>query len=109
MSNNQILTFNSEFTPNPVHPGRTLAAELKARNISQKLFHEIIKTPPNSIIEIIRGRIGISPEMALRLGHYFGTGPLFWWNLQKDYELNTAILNCKDRIEKEIKPYEKIT
>ena len=32
--------------------------------------------------------------MALRLGHFFGTSPEFWLNLQKLYELRVAQANA---------------
>jgi addiction module HigA family antidote len=46
--------------------------------------------PANRITQIIRGQRGISGDTALRLGHWFGTGPQLWLNLQSTYELNLA-------------------
>jgi addiction module HigA family antidote len=46
--------------------------------------------PTNRITEIILGKRGISGDTALRLGHFFGTSPEFWLNLQKLYELRLA-------------------
>jgi addiction module HigA family antidote len=46
--------------------------------------------PPNRITGIINGKRSVSADMALRLGHWFGTSAVFWLNLQKSYELRLA-------------------
>jgi len=46
--------------------------------------------PNNRIYQILAGRRSITADTALRLGKFFGTGPDFWLNLQKAYELETA-------------------
>jgi addiction module HigA family antidote len=37
--------------------------------------------------EIIHGRRGVSADSALSLGEAFDTGPEFWLNLQRDWDL----------------------
>lgn len=49
-----------------------------------------INVPANRITQIIKGQRGITGDTALRLGHWFGTGPQLWLNLQSTYELNLA-------------------
>lgn len=46
-----------------------------------------IKVPVNRITQIIKGTRAISADTALRFGHWFGTGPEIWLNLQQLYEL----------------------
>jgi plasmid maintenance system antidote protein VapI len=46
--------------------------------------------PANRISEIVKGRRGITPETALRLGRYFGTGAELWNRLQADHDLAIA-------------------
>jgi len=65
-----------------VHPGRILAREMQARNITANTLALKLRVPPNRISEIVSGRRGISPETALRLGRYFGTGAALWSRLQ---------------------------
>jgi addiction module HigA family antidote len=74
----------------PVHPGRTLAAELAARKLTANALALKLRVPSNRLSEIIRGQRSISPETALRLGRYFGTGAAFWVNLQAQYDLAIA-------------------
>ena len=46
--------------------------------------------PTNRITGIIKGQRAITGDTALRLGHFFGTSPEFWFNLQSLYELRLA-------------------
>lgn len=40
-----------------------------------------------ALSELLNGRSGISPEMALRLGKAFGSSPETWLGLQMDHDL----------------------
>jgi len=44
----------------------------------------------NRITGILNGQRGVTADTALRLGHWFGTSPQFWMNLQQLYELRLA-------------------
>ena len=70
-----------------IHPGGHLAEELEALNMSAAEVARQLKVPTNRITEILKGRRSITGDTALRLGHFFGTSPDFWMNLQKLYEL----------------------
>jgi antitoxin HigA-1 len=74
----------------PVHPGRTLAAELAARSLTANALALKLRVPANRVSDIVRGHRAISPETALRLGRYFGTSAQFWMNLQANYDLAIA-------------------
>lgn len=73
-----------------VHPGRILAREMRARNLTANALALKLRVPANRISEIVSGRRGISPETALRLGRYLGTGAELWIRLQADYDLRQA-------------------
>ena len=73
-----------------VHPGEVLGDELEGLGISARELARQINVPANRITQIIAGRRGITGDTALRLGHWFGTGPQLWLNLQSTYELNLA-------------------
>src|SRR6202035_904186 len=55
----------------PVHPGKTLAAELEVRGLSANALDLKQRVPANRITDIVRGQRAISPETALRLGSLF--------------------------------------
>ena len=73
-----------------IHPGEHLAEELRALGMSAAALAREIKVPTNRVTEIINGQRAITGDTALRLGHFFGTSPEFWLNLQSLYELRRA-------------------
>jgi addiction module HigA family antidote len=73
-----------------VHPGAVLKDELAELGISQTEFARQIDVPPNRVSQIIAGKRSITGDTALRLGHWFGTDPQFWLNLQAQFELAVA-------------------
>lgn len=74
----------------PIHPGEHLADELKELGMSAAALAQQIKVPVNRITQIINGQRAVTADTALRLGHWFGTGPEIWLNLQQLYELRQA-------------------
>ena len=76
--------------PRPVHPGEVLAEELDERGVSASELARQIGVPANRISQILAGRRSVTGDTALRLGHWFGTSPTFWLNLQSLYELRCA-------------------
>ena len=73
-----------------IHPGEHLAEELREVGITAAELSRQIDVPVNRITGIIHGQRGITADTALRLGHWFGTAPQFWMNLQQLYELRLA-------------------
>ena len=86
----------------PVHPGKTLAAELAARSLTAHALALKLRVPANRISEIIASKRGISAETALRFHRYFGTGAPFWANLQSNYDLALAEDQLGNRIYTEV-------
>jgi antitoxin HigA-1 len=74
----------------PVHPGRILKDELDARGLSANRLALALRVPSGRIVKILNGQRGITPDTALRLGQYFGTGARIWINLQAQYDLAVA-------------------
>jgi addiction module HigA family antidote len=84
----------------PIHPGEHLAEELTELGMSAAELSRQIEVPVNRITAIINGQRGVTADTALRLGHWFGTSPEFWLNLQKLYELRLAREAVGDRVKK---------
>jgi len=77
--------------PKPsVHPGKVLAEELEALGVTPTELARQIKVPPNRISQIINGKRAITGDTALRLAHWFGTGPEFWMDLQTAHDVRIA-------------------
>ena len=58
--------------------------------MSQAAFARQIRVPPDRISQIVAGERSISGDTALRLGRWFGIEPLFWMNLQAQFDLAAA-------------------
>jgi antitoxin HigA-1 len=88
---------------NPPHPGeivRELCLEPLGLSVSDaaKALHVSRKT----LSEILNGRAGISPEMAIRLAIAFNTTPESWLAQQAQYDLWRANKKRK-ALEKKVK------
>jgi len=73
-----------------IHPGEHLAEQLAALDMSAAELSRQLKVPANRITEILNGQRSVTGDTALRLGHFFGTSPQFWLNLQTIYDLRIA-------------------
>jgi addiction module HigA family antidote len=81
-----------------VHPGAILKEELAELGVSLSEFARQIDVPPNRISQIVAGKRAITGDTALRLGHWFGTDPQFWLNLQAQHDLVVASLQTGEAI-----------
>ena len=73
-----------------IHPGEHLAEQLEALDISAAELGRRLQVPGNRISQIVIGHRAITGDTALRLGHFFGTSPQFWLNLQATHDLRVA-------------------
>ncbi|HBK07951.1 MAG TPA: addiction module antidote protein, HigA family [Acetobacteraceae bacterium] len=73
-----------------IHPGEHLGDELQELGMSAAELARQLAVPVNRITQIINGQRAITADTALRLGHWFNTGPQVWLNLQQLYELRRA-------------------
>lgn len=73
-----------------IHPGEILAEELAEIAVSPSELARQLRVPPNRITQILHGRRAVTGDTALRLGHWFGTSPQFWLNLQSAYDIRVA-------------------
>ncbi len=73
-----------------VHPGEILKDELTEVGVTPTTFAREIGVPPNRVSQIIAGKRSVTGDTALRFGHWFGVDPLFWLNLQTQFDLVAA-------------------
>ena len=72
----------------PTHPGEMLLKEfLEPLEVSQKSFADHLGWTYARLNEIVKGRRGVTADSALTLGEALDTGPEFWLNLQRDWDL----------------------
>jgi addiction module HigA family antidote len=86
----------------PIHPGKLLADELEALNMSVSEVAEILHVPANRIYQILKGQRSLTADTALRLSQWLGTSAEMWLNLQKLYELRLAEQQAGEKIRKTI-------
>lgn len=88
----------------PIHPGEVLADELVELEMSAAELGRELHVPTNRITQILAGKRAVTADTALRLGHWLGTGPAIWMNLQKTYELRQAEQESGAEIRRTIVP-----
>lgn len=72
----------------PTMPGEMLLKEfLEPMGMTQVEFAQHLGWSWARLNEIVNGRRGITADSALALGEALGTGPEFWLNLQRDWDL----------------------
>jgi antitoxin HigA-1 len=85
----------------PAHPGEILFDEyLVPMSLSGGVLATSIGVSHARIYELVSGKRDITADTALRLARYFGNTPLFWMNLQANYELAKAIDLAAEELEK---------
>ena len=72
----------------PSHPGVILLEQfLREIPMTQAEAARRMNMPVTRVNELVRGRRGITARSALRLGRLLGTTPMFWMNLQANWDL----------------------
>jgi addiction module HigA family antidote len=76
---------------NPPHPGRLIKHEcLEPLDLSITRAADILGVTRLTLSNLVNGKNGVSPEMAIRLSKAFGSSPEVWLGLQMDYVLAQA-------------------
>src|ERR1700675_4858060 len=76
---------------NPVHPGRIVRHDcLEPLGLSVTAGAKVLGVTRQALNNIVNGKSGISPEMAIRLTKAFGSTPETWLGIQVDYDLAQA-------------------
>jgi addiction module HigA family antidote len=72
----------------PPHPGRIVRQEcIEALGLTVTAAAKGLGVTRKTLSELVNGKSGISPEMAVRLSKAFGSSPELWLGLQMDYDL----------------------
>lgn len=71
----------------PDHPGIIIRDLLNDARVSSRAAASGLGVTAPALGNVLLGRSGISPDMALRLGRYFGNSPQFWTRLQEQHDL----------------------
>jgi antitoxin HigA-1 len=78
----------------PVHPGRIVRHDcLEPLGLSVTEGARVLGVTRQALSNIVNGKSGISPEMAIRLSKAFGSTPETWLRMQLAYDLAAARKN----------------
>jgi addiction module HigA family antidote len=77
---------------------------LRPMRISPKELARALSIPPRRVNDIIHGKTAITLDTSVRLGCYFMQTPVFWLNLQIDYDFKNA-QKLHEEISKQILPF----
>jgi antitoxin HigA-1 len=83
---------------NPPHPGRIVREEcLQPLGLGVTAGAKVLGVSRQALNNLVNGRAGISPEMAIRLAKAFGSTAQTWLRMQSNYDLARA-LNSESKI-----------
>ena len=73
---------------NPPHPGRIVRQDcIEALALTITQAAKVLGVTRQALNNIVNGKAGISPEMAVRLSKAFGGSAEIWVRLQSNYDL----------------------
>jgi addiction module HigA family antidote len=76
---------------NPPHPGVSVRINcLAPLGLSVTAGAKALGVTRHALNNVVNGKSGISPEMAIRLSNAFGSRPEVWLGMQLDYDLAQA-------------------
>jgi addiction module HigA family antidote len=76
---------------NPAHPGLIVRHDcLEPLKLSVTAAAKILGVTRQALNNVVNGKSGISPEMAIRLSKAFGNSPETWLQMQVAYDLAAA-------------------
>jgi len=93
---------------NPVHPGRIVRFDcLEPLGLSVTAGSKVLGVSRQALNNIVNGKSGISPEMAIRLTKAFGGTEETWLRMQLAYDLAVARKNeSKIKVRRQYVPQE---
>ena len=98
------MTIKNDRMLRPAHPGAILARELGEMQMSPAELDAALVVPSGTTARLLDAGIDITPELALRLSHYFGSTARFWTDLQNAYDLHVAAQKHAAAIAAQITP-----
>jgi len=93
---------------NPPHPGGSIRrACLEPLGLSVTEGAKALGVTRQTLNNVINGKSGISPEMAIRLSKAFGSTPETWLRMQLAYDLAAALKDkSKIKVLRQLVPQE---
>ena len=82
---------------NPPHPGRIVRQDcIEPLGLTITAAAKALGVTRQALNNLVSGKAGVSPEMAVRLSKAFGSSPEMWLRLQTNFDLAQVL---QERIE----------
>jgi antitoxin HigA-1 len=82
---------------NPPHPGLSIKHDcLEPLGLTVTEAAKVLGVSRRQLSDIVNGRAGISPEMAIRLAKAFGGGAETWHRIQAAYDMAQAMKHADE-------------
>ena len=73
---------------NPPHPGRIVRQDcIEPLGLTITAAAQALGVTRQALNNLVNGKAGVSPEMAVRLSKAFGSSPEMWLRLQANFDL----------------------
>ena len=83
----------------PTHPGEIVREDaLPTLGLSVSEAARLLRVSRQTLHRLLAGTIGVSPDMAVRLGKLCGNGPGLWLRMQAEYDLFEAERRLADEV-----------
>ena len=93
-----------------IHPGEILLEDfMKPMQITSRQLAADIDVSPSRVSEIVNGHRPITADTAVRLGLFFSMDPMFWMNLQTEYDVRVARRTIEKKIAPRIRVFQPVT
>ena len=100
------MTISEKSRIKSMHPGEYLNEVVCVLGLKRGLLATELGVPVRTLEQVLSGESDISPEFALRLDRYFGSGVRMWLDLQNAYSLELTEQKCGRQIEEQVIPLE---
>jgi addiction module HigA family antidote len=95
-----------QMTRRPTTPGDAVADLLECRGMSQGELARRIGVSRATVSRLVNGKQVLTPDLALRLGRFFGDGPRIWLALQQQID-EWELLHADQTSYQSIEPLQK--
>ncbi|WP_437125214.1 HigA family addiction module antitoxin [Gallibacterium salpingitidis] len=82
---------------NPAHPGEVLKEYLGDMSVTEAA--KKLGVSRVTLSRVLNAKAAVSAEMAIRLGQALNTEPIFWLNMQSEYDLWQTEQHCNIHIQ----------
>jgi addiction module HigA family antidote len=76
-----------DFLNAPPNPGSVIKVRIDVSGIKQADLARALGVSAPRLNMILKNRLHITPEIALRLAKVFGTSPFYWLQIRADFEI----------------------